>query len=150
VSSDLPHNEVRTELEREADVARARLVNTIERLDRRRHDALDWRLQARKHSGELVLVGGAVVATVGVPVAIAIYRASTQTTRLRDERIRALTRFWEHPERVAVKRKRALGWFTTTVLLVAAGAAFTAVARQRRGRTPAQFAPEAPVEPLGI
>jgi hypothetical protein len=141
----------RSELEREADVARARLLNTIEQLDQRRHDALDWRLQARRHSGELAVLASALALTIGVPVGVAVYRASTRDARLRKERIRALTRFWEHPERVAAKRKHKVGWLLTALVAAVAGTAATAALGQQKlsERKWPRF-PAPPVDPLGL
>jgi hypothetical protein len=150
MSASDPAGEQRSALEHEADVARARLIDTIERLDQKRHEVLDWRLQARRHSGELAAVAGAMTLTVGVPVGVAIYRAATRDARLREERLHALTRFWLHPERVAVKRKHKLGWLMGAMLVAAAGTLATAVGRQRASQRSWPRFPAHPAEPLGL
>ena len=53
-------------IEREIGELREDLDQLVDELDRRRHDALDWRLQLRKHArpiavGACVVLGGAVL-----------------------------------------------------------------------------------------
>jgi hypothetical protein len=148
MATETPNNDLRRELEQEAELTRARLIETIDQLEQRGHDAFDWRMQLRRHSGALTLVGSACAATAALPVAVAIYRAATRPGRMRDERAHALMRFWEHPERVAVKRRRAAGWFGQALLL-GAGALALGVAIKYSGQKRALLVAP-PVEPFAV
>jgi hypothetical protein len=93
----------RYELEREANVARARLLGAIDALERRRHDIFDWKLQVRTHSTEIALTAGAIVVGFAVTAGAAKYRSTLRREKLRAARWRAIKRSWQHPERVAVR-----------------------------------------------
>src|SRR5207249_196310 len=92
------------ELEHRADVARARLLGTLDELDRRRHELFDWKLQLRRHSGEVLGTLGGIVAGVALTAGIVAYRVSSRERRLRRERWHAFDRLWRHPERVAARQ----------------------------------------------
>jgi hypothetical protein len=129
-------NATRNELEREANDARARLVETIDLLDQRRHEMLDWKLYLRRHSGQLIVATGGLAASVGVAAGVAIYRAERRDQRRREERWRAVIRLWEHPERVAVRQRRPLrtAWrvlFVSLTALVLAGMTARKVSQKR-------------------
>jgi hypothetical protein len=55
-------------IEREIDALRTELDGLVDELDRRRHDALDWRLQLRKHRGAVALGAGALLAITALAV----------------------------------------------------------------------------------
>lgn len=83
----------------EANAARAKLLRTVEEIDHRAHDAVNVRLQLRRHWKEAL--GVAVVAGVLVVggVALAVYRLATRRERRRRQRFLMFRRVWQHPER---------------------------------------------------
>ncbi|WP_437966844.1 hypothetical protein WMF04_45990 [Sorangium sp. So ce260] len=98
-------NGQREEFERKADELRDRLLHTIEAIDRRRHALLDVKTQVRRH-GAGVVTGGLLLAILGSAAAVALVRgARARDERLRGERVRALVRFWRHPDWVAPRGK---------------------------------------------
>lgn len=111
----------------EIDSLRGELGALVAELDRRRHEALDLRLQVRRHPVAAALVAVALAAAVGGLVAFAVRdrrRRRRPSVRARETR-RAIARLLSEPERVAAEpsaASRALG--------VAATAAATALARQ--------------------
>src|SRR6266542_937383 len=125
--------DIRQDLEHEADVARARLLGTIDALDRRGQEMLDWKLQLRRHSGSVALTGGGIFAGIAVTTGIVLLRASHRDERLRKERWRAVTRLWQHPDRIARPRTTALG--TATRGIVVALSALVALAGARVARS---------------
>jgi hypothetical protein len=100
-------NGARHEMELRADVARDRLLETIGAIDRRRHEVMDWRLQLRQHLAQLALVSAAVVGALAMTIGVGLYRAKLLVDQRRHERVRALGRFWQHPERVATQQRRS-------------------------------------------
>lgn len=98
----------RDRLEANANALRSRLARTLESLDRRRHDAFNVTIQAKRHPGFLAAVGGAMVAaTAGsglITYLVIRHRKSQRFT----ERLHAITRSWRHPERVARDKPRSL------------------------------------------
>ncbi|HEX9296816.1 MAG TPA: hypothetical protein VF881_13320 [Polyangiaceae bacterium] len=146
--------EIREELEHEADVARARLLGTIDALDRRRNEMLDWKLQVRRHAGTVAVAGGGVFAAIAVTTGVVLLRVNRRNERLRRERWRALSRFWEHPERLATRRRTALGTATRTLMLTLSSLVAligARVARRVIGRVRSRpRLPAAPVEALGV
>jgi hypothetical protein len=115
----------RHELELRADVARDRLLETIGAIDRKRHEVLDWKLQLRQHAGQVVVVSAAFLGCMAFALGAGIYRAKVLASRRRGERVRALERFWEHPERIAVRRSRPVraALLSALVALVSAATA---------------------------
>jgi hypothetical protein len=109
----------RQQLEDNANALRTRLALTLESLDRRRHDALSLKVQARRHPLPLVLAGtGALVAIAG-GTGLSIYRARHRTGGPLAERLRAVSRAWQHPNRVAHPDKRPLAYEIARGVLVA-------------------------------
>jgi hypothetical protein len=89
----------------EIDALRAELGGLVAELDRRRHEAFDVRLQARRHP--LVVAGVATVVALMVGSAITVALRSARlnrspTARARDVRA-ALARLASHPRRVAAE-----------------------------------------------
>jgi hypothetical protein len=135
------------ELGHETEATRRELDELVTELDRRRHQAFDWRLQVRRHARALAMLGAGVVVVVGIGVAASIARKRrrpTLATRLSEfadwgDRLRlALGRIVEDPDRLAKKeparpagasavRPIALG--TARVLLPHLGAALGAMRR---------------------
>ena len=94
-------NGERERLEREANLARARLADTLGALDRRAHDVVDLQLQIRRHARPLIIAGAIVgVSALGL-ASLGIYRFATRDARRRRDRFLAVRRLWMHPERVA-------------------------------------------------
>lgn len=98
------------ELGRETEATRQELDELVMELDRRRHQAFDWRLQLRRHARALALLGVGVVVVVGIGVTAAIARKRRRQTlagrlsALADwgDRLRlALGRIAEDPDRLA-------------------------------------------------
>jgi len=102
-------DETRRRLENDAERLRHKLADTLEALDRRRHDFVDLRLQARRHVPLIAGVGSALVLAMGGGIAFSIYRAKSRERRQRRERWRALQRMWTHPDQVAARADRS--WF---------------------------------------
>jgi len=101
-------NGARHELELRADVARDRLLDAIDAIDRRRHDVMDWKLQLRHHVGQVALLSAALLGGIAIVAGAGVYRTKRNVSHQHRERVRALQRFWEHPERIAVRRRRPL------------------------------------------
>lgn len=125
-------NGQRADFERRADELRDRLMHTIEALDRRRHALVDVRSRVRRHGPE-ALAGGLLLAIAGGTVVIAlIKKARARNERPGGERVRALVRFWRHPERVAPRSKPSVSREIGRRILVGA-ASFVAMQLIRRG-----------------
>ncbi|XXT18629.1 hypothetical protein WME94_51220 [Sorangium sp. So ce429] len=125
-------NGQREEFERKADELRDRLLHTIEAIDQRRHALLDVRTQVRRH-GAGVVTGGIMIAVMGGAVVIAlIQEARARAERLRAERVRALVRFWRHPDWVAPRGKPSVPREIGRKILVGA-VSFVAMQLIRRG-----------------
>lgn len=134
-------------LTRKANVARSRLEGTLEQLDRKRHTVTDVPAKLRRHGAPIAAIAaGVAVALAGGGV---IYRAVNRPRRrLGSERLRALKRIWDHPERVAqggsmwreIGRKIFIGGVSfLAVQLVKRGAMFALSAAQQ-DRSPAHGA----------
>jgi hypothetical protein len=100
------------ELGHETEATRHELDALVTELDRRRHQAFDWRLQARRHARTLALFGVGVGVVVGIAVAASIARKRRRQTlaaRLSefaewgDRLWLALGRIAEDPDRLAKK-----------------------------------------------
>jgi hypothetical protein len=107
---------------------RSRLSGLISELDRRRHDAVDVKLQVRRHPISFVLVAVAAVGVVGGLVAwrlVARRHRNRLVTRLRGLRS-VLGRVVRDPERMAQRTPR-LG----TRLLHAGGEATAGIVAKR-------------------
>jgi hypothetical protein len=98
------------ELDHETSAVRRHLDDLLMELDRRRHEALDWRLQIRRHSRALALTAGGIAAAATVVVALYRVRARRQATLAarvseladRGDRLRrALARIIDDPDRLA-------------------------------------------------
>ena len=121
-----PVDEARATAERlEAEIAALRetLAGLVSELERRRHEALDVRLQIHRHAHELALAG---IALGSVAAAIAVWRRHRRLTPIRRaQRLgQALSRMTEHPERVGAEPT-----VPQRILAAAGGAAATALVR---------------------
>jgi hypothetical protein len=115
-----------TGLELNVEMVRRRLDATIRELDRRRHDALDIKLQLRRHA--LPVIAGLVVLVAGVTsLTLLLLRRRGNRKRLlpKMQRLRqAVARMVEKPDRVArenpnVARKIATAAGTTAATMLA-------------------------------
>ena len=105
----LTHDELsRENLEREAERVRARLMSTLDVLDRRRHDALDLKAQVERHLIPVASVAAGLVLLAGGAVALSIYRAVDRRRHKSRERVRAFWRIWKNPERTASYEPRSV------------------------------------------
>jgi len=125
-------NGARHALELRADVARDRLLETIGAIDRKRHEVLDWKLQLRQHAGQILVVSAAMLGGIAFAVGAGIYRAKMLASHRRGERVRALERFWEHPERMAVRRARPVRSALLSLFVVFVTAATARMVKARR------------------
>lgn len=96
-------SERREQIEKTADRIREEWLVTLQELDRRKHEATDLGLQARRHAAVFALVGAGITATVGGSIAWAAFRARHRTRVRMDKRWEAVRRAWNQPERVAVR-----------------------------------------------
>jgi hypothetical protein len=97
----------RDDLARQANRVRSQLMRTVERLDRRRHQALDAGQRVQRQVRQILLLGGSLLlgAAAASAVAFLAFRASPDARRWqrgrrrRDRRGLAKTA-WSHPERL--------------------------------------------------
>lgn len=89
----------RDDLEHEADAVRARLMLTVQRLERRRHQVLDVRYQLRRHVQTVVVLGAVAVVATAAAVALATHRVATAAARRRRNRWRLAKNVWRRPDR---------------------------------------------------
>jgi hypothetical protein len=143
-------NGSRRELELRANQTRTRLLGTIDALDRRRHELTDLRLQLRRHAPGVLAAFGGLLIGVGATAAIVLYRQSLHERRLRRERMRAIARLWQHPDRIAVRPSPLRGALRLVLVALAtmATTTFGTYRLERSRRTPRLPAP--PTEPLGV
>jgi hypothetical protein len=114
----------RDELAREANQARTKLLRTVEQLDRRRHDALELRVQVQRHVRQLAVAGGAILLGTCAAMVLLAHRISTATERRRRNRWKLAKGVWQHPERAlrAGRRTSFLGALLRPILLTLANA----------------------------
>jgi hypothetical protein len=109
----------RDELAREANQVRTKLLRTVEQLDRRRHEALDLRVQVQRHMRQLALFGGVILLGTCAAMVLVASRISSAVERRRRNRWRLARGVWTHPERVlrAERRTSILGAILRPLLL---------------------------------
>ncbi len=88
-----------------ADRVRSELVLTLRELERRRQVATDVPYQLQKHMGLIASAAGAAVVALGIGVVVARVRSRNRRSVLFQERMRAVIRAWENPERIATRAK---------------------------------------------
>jgi len=90
-------------LEHDVDEIRGHIGSLVRELDSRRHAAFNLKLQLRRHTGRVLLVGVALCAIVAGGVAyVAARLRRRRSIGMRVRRLRdALHRMGAHPERVA-------------------------------------------------
>ncbi len=105
----------------EIDVLRNELGGLVAELDRRRHEALDVRLQVSKHPLTVAAIATVSALVLGGAIALVVRGRRQQrrpTVRARQTR-RALARLFEHPDRVAAEPSIANKVATAVVVAVA-------------------------------
>jgi hypothetical protein len=121
-----PDGKSRDDLAREANRVRSQLMRTVERLDRRRHEALDASQRVQQYARQLVRLGGSVLlgAATACAVSFVVHRSSAHGRRLLRERRRRdrrrdrralVKRFWTHPERAMRAQRRAWGGWASSL-----------------------------------
>ena len=92
-------------LSTEIGVVRAELDGLVAELDRRRHDALDVRLQLRRHSlgATLTMLALMTTAAGGIWLGAWRHRRRARLTGQAGQLRQAISRMTEHPERVAAE-----------------------------------------------
>jgi hypothetical protein len=96
-------SESREQVERAADRIREDFLATLKELERRRHQAMDFRYQVRTHRALLIGVGASVGALIAAAWGLARLKARRRRATLRQQRWKALGRAWRHPRRLATK-----------------------------------------------
>lgn len=120
------------QVEGEIERLRGDLGRLVGELDRRRHEAFDLKLQARRHPVAAIVAASAVALVLGGLVALAVRRRQ----RRRDPVVRAkevrsaLRRIVDHPNRVGAEPS-----LTDKVLGAAGVVAATALTRRLVDRT---------------
>jgi hypothetical protein len=120
-------DEVVGRVEGEIDMLRNELGGLVAELDRRRHEVLDLRLQARKHPVLVAAVATVAALVVGGAIAFAVHARRERrrpAVRAREAR-RALFRLFDHPDRVAAEPSIA------NKIATAAGAALATALTKR-------------------
>jgi hypothetical protein len=112
------------QLEGEIALLREELGGLVAELDRRRHELMDIRLQARRHALGAALTGVGLLASAAGFVWLGAWRARRRRTAMaRLGRLReAVSRMVERPERVATERGIPAKIFTTAASAAAAAA----------------------------
>jgi len=102
--ADAPRATVR-QLEAQITALREELGELVAELDRRRHEALDVKLQVRRHAREITLTGVALVGAAAGFVSFNVWRSRRrQRFGAREGRFQqAMSRMIERPERVAAE-----------------------------------------------
>jgi hypothetical protein len=142
---------IRAELEREADLARERLLGKLDAIDKRRQELFDFRLQLRRHADQIRFGAAAVLTAALMVTGLRALVVERRRARLPRERARAVERLWKHPERVA-QRRRPL-WEIVAANVVVAVTTFIAAEAAWRlvdGRRHLPRAPLPPVEEFGV
>jgi hypothetical protein len=103
------NGKIRDDLLRQSQDTRDKLVRTVERLDERRHAALDVRRQLKRHLTQFVVASGLVVVATAAGSAFVMYRLMTGHRRRRSARWRLAKDVWSHPERELRAQRGSFG-----------------------------------------
>jgi hypothetical protein len=125
----------RDDLARQANQVRTKLLRTVEQLDQRRHDALDLRLQMKRHFRQLAVSGGVLMLAAVGAAALLVQRVATAAERRRRNRWTLAKRVWSHPDRqLRAERRTFFGEIVRAVLLTVVTTALTVPARRAVAR----------------
>ena len=138
--------ETTRQLDGEIAALREELAGLVAELDRRRHELLDIKLQAKRHALEMALTGTALVATAAGFVWLGAWRARRrQSIRSRAGRLReALSRVLARPERVAAEPTVPTKIFTAAANAAVATALKKVVERGLQGALKRKAEPRPP------
>ncbi len=89
----------REDIAREANRVRAKLLYTVEQLDRRRHNALDIGRRIGSHMVPIAIASGLVAVAMVATVGVAAHRIATARARRRRDRWQRIVSLWNHPGR---------------------------------------------------
>jgi hypothetical protein len=105
---DASHADEPDHIEREIHAIRDDLSGLVSELDRRRHAALDWRLQLRRHKRELAIAAGGLALAVAGGVAVRhALRQRRQEPLARVQRLgHALDLVFQDPDALARSLRR--------------------------------------------
>jgi hypothetical protein len=124
----------RDELAREANLARSKLLRTVEQLDRRRQEILDVRRQVRKHLGMLVVVSGLFLIATGGTALISVQRIASGAARRRRERWTLARQAWKRPGRVLRAERLSFPLEVTRSVLLALATSLLSLPVRRLAR----------------
>jgi hypothetical protein len=138
-TDDLMDTDSPEELEREVEDIREDMTDIVSELDRRGHEAFDWRMQLRKHAAPLIFTGlGLLVVAAGKSAFSARRRRRNNRPLAKARRMReALARMIAHPELVAQPRPS----IANRALAAAVGAAAGSVAKALTDRAARRIVP---------
>jgi hypothetical protein len=121
----------RDELAREANVARSKLLRTVEQLDRKRQEVLDLRHQVRSHIGMLVVVSGLLLVATGGAAVISVKRIATAAARRRHQRWTLARHAWNRPGNVLRAERLSFPLEVTRSVLLALATSLLSVPVRR-------------------
>jgi hypothetical protein len=138
-TDDVMDPETPEELEREVEDIRDDMTGIVSELDRRGHEALDWRMQLRRHAAPLMFTGlGLLAVAIGKRALSARRERRNNRPLAKARRMReALARMIAHPELVAQPRPS----IANRALAAAVGAAAGSVAKALTDRAARKIVP---------
>jgi len=92
-------------LEQRANIARERVVDTLNALDVRRHHATDVKYQVQHHLRPLIMIGAGVLLVLASGITASIVGARKRQAHPWRARWIAAKRIWQNPERVATRAR---------------------------------------------
>lgn len=140
------------EIAQEIDELRNEMTPLITELDRRRRDALDWKLQVQQHVVPVTVVALALLGVTGYAIWSSVHDRRERhrpVVKARNLRL-ALSRMMDEPQRVAPPEPSGMRALTSVVVRTAVTAAATIVVRRaverfadatKAGATPAPVRP---------
>jgi hypothetical protein len=87
------------ELADQANEARSKLLHTVDELEQRKRDLLDWRGQVGRHVPALTIASGLILFAAGGAIAMGMSRVGAARRRRRHDRWVLAKTLWVHPER---------------------------------------------------
>jgi hypothetical protein len=83
----------------QANEARSKLLHTVDELEQRKRDLLDWRGQVERHVPALTIASGLILFATGAAIAMGMSRPRAAGRRRRHDRWVLAKTLWVHPER---------------------------------------------------